>query len=129
MYYYVRLEGETPVLMVQSPNEIPQYAEIRVTQEEYEYYYHKDDPIPPTEEEVTYLSKCGEFRAFREVQFEAFDIYKQNINYGIIEETELEHDAICLWYIVMLDFPQQITLENACTIQFPETPEIIKQYL
>lgn len=37
-------------------------------------------------------------RAKRNVAFKAFDIYKENVNYGLVSETQEEHTAIVEWY-------------------------------
>ena len=30
--------------------------------------------------------------------FKAFDIYKENVNYGLINETQETHDKLVVWY-------------------------------
>ena len=35
--------------------------------------------------------------------FKAFDIYKSNIEYGLITETDEVHQRIALWYLLALD--------------------------
>lgn len=42
-------------------------------------------------------------RKKREKVFKAFDIYKQNVNYGILTESNEQHEAITLWYRKCLD--------------------------
>lgn len=73
--------------------------------------------------------KKEKFRSYRSKQFVGFDIYKSNIDYGIIEETEEERDEIISWYLLMLEFPDYITEENYDTIIFPETPSVIRSYI
>ena len=68
-------------------------------------------------------------RYFRKVQFEAFDIYKSNVEYGIEVEDELRRTEILAWYNTMLDFPDQINENNYITITYPVTPECIRKYL
>lgn len=59
-------------------------------------------------------------RAKRALAFKAFDIYKDNVNYGLIEETEEEHRVIVQWYIGCLDLiPEYIN----------NIPSVIKKYL
>lgn len=59
-------------------------------------------------------------RAKRAKAFAAFDIYKDNVNYGLIEETEEEHRIIVQWYIGCLDLiPEYIN----------NIPSVIKKYL
>ena len=66
------------------------------------------------------LNSAEVLRIKRSVDFKAFDIYKQNVNYGIIEETQEQHDEISLWYhrCLMLD---REAIENV--------PEVIKPYM
>lgn len=35
--------------------------------------------------------------------FKAFDIYKENVNYGLIQETQETHDKLANWYRKCLD--------------------------
>ena len=35
--------------------------------------------------------------------FKAFDIYKENVNYGLINETQETHDKLVVWYNLCLD--------------------------
>lgn len=42
-------------------------------------------------------------RQKREKLFKAFDIYKSNIEYGLITETDEVHQRIALWYLLALD--------------------------
>lgn len=59
-------------------------------------------------------------RAKRAKAFAAFDIYKDNVNYGLIEETEEEHRMIVTWYMGCLDLiPEYIN----------NIPSVIKKYL
>ena len=39
----------------------------------------------------------------RMVVFRAFDIYKENVNYGIVEETQEKHEEILNWYRACCD--------------------------
>ena len=45
----------------------------------------------------------GAMRKQRKILFDAFDIYKQNLFYGIEEETEAEHAAVLEWYAAAKD--------------------------
>ena len=55
-------------------------------------------------------------RVKRTKLFKAFDIYKENINYGLIEETQETHDKLVVWYNACLEldydaineYPQEI---------------------
>ena len=42
-------------------------------------------------------------RLERERLFKAFDIYKANVRYGVIDESEEEHTRITEWYRKALD--------------------------
>ena len=54
-------------------------------------------------------------RRKREVLFKAFDIYKSNIEYGLITETDEAHQRIASWYLLALDLDY-----NAITNYPPE---------
>ena len=59
--------------------------------------------------------------------FKAFDVYKQNVNYGLVEETEQEHEDIKNWYNACLDLTENglINAKNA----IENVPEKVKKYL
>lgn len=59
-------------------------------------------------------------REKRAKAFKAFDIYKQNVNYGLISETKAKHTEIVEWYNNCLDLVQE-SIENI--------PDEIKQFL
>lgn len=59
-------------------------------------------------------------RAKRAKAFAAFDIYKDNVNYGLIEETEERHNQIVVWYELCLDL-EPSAINNV--------PEEIKKYI
>ena len=42
-------------------------------------------------------------RQKREILFKAFDIYKSNIEYGLITETDEVHQRIASWYLLALE--------------------------
>lgn len=52
--------------------------------------------------------------------FKAFDIYKQNVNYGLIEETQEQHENITTWYNLCLELDYNAI--NNC-------PQEIEKYL
>ena len=54
-------------------------------------------------------------RQKREILFKAFDIYKSNIEYGLIAETDETHQRIASWYLLALDLDY-----NAITNYPPE---------
>lgn len=43
--------------------------------------------------------------------FKAFDIYKENVNYGLINETQETHDKLVVWYNACLDLNYE-TINN-----------------
>lgn len=57
------------------------------------------------------LRDPGILRAKRKRAFQAFDIYKSNVEYGVITETEQEHEAIMRWYLSCLELDQS-AIEN-----------------
>lgn len=59
-------------------------------------------------------------RTLREPLLAAFDVYKQNIGYGIITETETEHETVMEWYRDLCDLK-----EGALR----EVPAKIKKYV
>lgn len=52
--------------------------------------------------------------------FKAFDIYKENVNYGLINETQETHDKLVVWYNSCLELDY-----NAIN----EYPEELNRYL
>ena len=59
-------------------------------------------------------------RQLREPILKAFDIYKSNVYYGIIKETEAEHTKVMEWYNKLCDLDIQ-AVENI--------PVLIKKYI
>lgn len=55
------------------------------------------DRLTGTGKELDYL------RALRKPLLQAFDIYKSNVYYGVITETEEEHAEVLAWYAALLD--------------------------
>lgn len=51
--------------------------------------------------------KQDELRSQRTPLLKAFDIYKSNVNYGIIEETEERKKIIIEWYKKILDLDEK----------------------
>lgn len=45
-------------------------------------------------------------RKMRQPLLKAFDVYKTNVEYGVVEETAEEHEAIIAWYKSILDLDQ-----------------------
>ncbi len=59
-------------------------------------------------------------RQLRKPLLEAFDIYKSNVYYGVVSETEEEHAAVLAWYRSLLNLE-----EDALTV----VPDGIMQYV
>ena len=59
-------------------------------------------------------------RSKRVKLLDAFDIYKSNVNYGAITETEQEHNDIITWYHQILDLVEEA---------FDRVPQKVAQYL
>lgn len=59
-------------------------------------------------------------RKMRASLLKAFDVYKTNVEYGVVEETQEEHDAILQWYRGLLDL-------DPTAISYP--PEKVTSYL
>ncbi len=51
--------------------------------------------------------KLNYLRSLREPLLKAYDVYKINVLYGIVTETEEEHKAILEWYKNLLDLNTQ----------------------
>jgi hypothetical protein len=58
-------------------------------------------------------------RQKRAIVFKAFDVYKENVNYGLVEETEQEHENIKNWYNACLNLDKN-AIENV--------PEKVRKY-
>lgn len=64
---------------------------------------------------------CPEWlRQERKKAFKAFDVYKQNVAYGLVEETQEEHEQIKAWYNDCLNLNRQ-AIENV--------PAKVRKYL
>ena len=50
--------------------------------------------------------RTASLRVLRTPLLDAFDIYKSNVHYGIIEETPEEKAAILEWYRALLDLEE-----------------------
>ncbi len=127
--YFVNLDSHgDPVTLISGPSE--QSGMTEITKQEFDSYELEIDiRNHGTPEFQGMTAKKMEFRAFREAQFTAFDIYKSNIFYGVINESQEQHEEVIEWYDYMLSFPERITEENYETIEFPETPAVIINYI
>lgn len=59
-------------------------------------------------------------RAKREPLLKAFDIYKSNVAYGVVTETEAQHKEIIKWYNDILNLKEE-AIRNI--------PTAVKKYL
>ena len=59
-------------------------------------------------------------RQVRALDFKAFDIYKENVNYGLINESQEQHDEIVEWYQKCLQLDAE-AINNV--------PDAIKQFM
>lgn len=82
----------------------------------FEQYKQDQEKNAPTKEEI----KKEKLRKMRKPLLEAFDIYKSNVSYGVVDETEQEHIVISQWYLDLLDLKPN-ALDNV--------PECIGRYL
>lgn len=64
--------------------------------------------------------KLDALRTLREPLLAAFDIYKQNVNYGILTETAEERETILAWYRDLCDLKESA---------IREVPVRIKKYV
>lgn len=127
MYLKRMKDGELEMLF-DSP--VMQENCIQITKAEYETLSEELDILANgTYSYRGMIAKQEKFRDFRSRQFAAFDIYKSNIDYGIIEEDETTRENIISWYLLMLEFPEYITEDNYESIIFPETPEAVRMYV
>ena len=70
---------------------------------------------------IEYAQNLPEYlRKKREKVFVAFDIYKQNVSYGLISETQKEHETITEWYLKCLNLDKE-ALDNV--------PNSVKRFL
>lgn len=60
------------------------------------------------------------FRSLRKPILNAFDIYKNNVKYGIEIETNEEHSSIIIWYNELLNLKEKA---------FDNIPIKIKRYM
>lgn len=66
-------------------------------------------------------------RQERAYLFKAFDIYKANVEYGILTETEETHNENLVWYQTLLDLPATVAASGE--LIWPEIPVGIRAYL
>lgn len=130
VYYYVKLDGNHVSILGQigEKNLIPLNC-IECTEDQY-YYYKEQIKIQAygTIEEQEYQGVLSECRNLRTKEFLAFDIYKTNLFYNLISETEAEKEEIISWYNTWRDLPDTITINNYKDIIYPITPNKIAVY-
>lgn len=125
MRYFYK-ETENGISFVVSTIQPEDYTEVS----EYEYKQLYQQSLQKEPHLLTRLSRAkSAFRQYRGEAFKAFDIYKTNIEYGVVTETASQHEAIVEWYDDMLNFPELITPESIEELKFPAIPEAIVQYV
>lgn len=74
-----------------------------------------------------YEANVKDIRTLRRRYLNAFDIYKSNVEYGIVSETDEQHQLVLDWYNQLLNITDLVTAESIP--EFPEVPNCVKQYL
>ena len=128
MRYFIHYEKQVPCVFLKSEYNQNYDYYTEVTEQAYNMAIESVDRESPAIQEPYYRA-LDSFRKFRKRAFEAFDIYKSNVGYGIISETEESKRNIVSWYSVMLSFPETITPNNYDHIVYPPTPLEIQSYL
>lgn len=125
--YLKKMNGNDIEMLFDSP--VMQEGCVQITKEEYDSISGELYILAHgTASYRGMMAKKEEFRKFRTRQFAAFDIYKSNVEYGVIEEDDKTRSEIISWYALMLEFPDYITEENYETIIFPVTPSAFSPY-
>lgn len=83
------------------------------------------DRLTGTGKELDYL------RALRKPLLQAFDIYKSNVYYGVITETEEEHAEVLAWYAALLDIGNTNAKARTMTAEgaIQNVPAGVRRYL
>lgn len=83
------------------------------------------DRLTGTGKELDYL------RALRKPLLQAFDIYKSNVYYGVVAETEEEHAEVLAWYAALLDIGNTNTKARTMTAEgaIQNVPAGVRRYL
>lgn len=91
---------------------------------------HLVDVIPKDlDSNVEIDLKKTEVRIKRKPILSAFDIYKTNVIYGVVSETDEQRNDVLSWYNTWLGLPDIVTAENYKDIVYPITPDVIEKYL
>lgn len=64
-------------------------------------------------------------RQRRAIAFQAFDIYKANVQYGIVVELEGDHELAIRWYYNCLNMEQPDVVADA----LDNVPPLVKHYM
>lgn len=80
----------------------------------------------PTEEDLI-KRKVDRLRQDRAVLLKAFDVYKTNLVYGVISETDEEHEEIVAWYQQVLSITDLASVDSK--IEWPQIPAGIAKYM
>lgn len=83
------------------------------------------DRLTGTGKELDYL------RALRKPLLQAFDIYKSNVYYGVVAETEEEHAEVLAWYAALLDIGNANAKARTMTAEsaIQNVPAGVRRYL
>ena len=83
------------------------------------------DRLVGTGKEIDYL------RALRKPLLQAFDIYKSNVYYGVVTETEEEHAEVLAWYAALLDIGDTNAKARTMTAEgaIQNVPAGVRRYL
>ena len=104
---HIDLKGDNPKAIFVSQEDLDQIEKTKCFDIENNCIIDYDN----TQDELN--KKQDELRSQRAPLLKAFDIYKSNVNYGIIQETEVRKNIIIEWYNKILDLNEDyITKEE-----------------
>ena len=94
---------------------------------------YKPQPLK-LEEKDRLTGKWKELDSLRELRkplLQAFDIYKSNVYYGVVAETEEEHAEVLAWYAALLDIGNTNAKARTMTAEgaIQNVPAGIRRYL
>ena len=81
------------------------------------------DRLTGTGKELDYL------RALRKPLLQGFDIYRSNVYYGVIGETEVEHAEVLAWYAALLDIGNAKARTMTAESAIQNVPAGVRRYL
>lgn len=132
MLYYAKVEDDFPVII----GSTEEYESIPIECQEISVFeYMELQKVLQKSRDIEQLrdhleETLDRIRDEREVALRAFDVYKTNVYFGILEQvTSQEREEIMQWYETLLNLPERVTYDNCDEISLPKTPESIKKYL